>query len=466
MKKGYVTVFFSLVITLCFSLFMGLIYGARENAIRLKASEAMEISIRSGFGEYQKDIWEKYNIVFVDAAYGYKVDSMVIPREHLLNCLNENFREEEFTLLGGKDLLKLSAVDVEIQKVRFATDNNGEAIRKQAVGCMKNRYGIEYLESLYDSVSDYENIVLEAKNYESYKDEAVPSEAKANPIIKEWVEKADEICPKEEDISLLSSLRLVIKDISSVSGKTVDEQTLLSAREKNVGNYQPGKEDSLIDGFYFTEYLLTYLGDYSNVLPDSALDYELEYLIAGKNVDSHNLESVVNRLLLTREAANMVSLYSDKERMEGIRAFSRAVSIFLLNPELAEPIEVLVVTVISSVESVKDVKTLLKGGRVPLMKESEDWDTTLENVFSKDEREESSEGLSYRDYLRIFISTQKKQKLTDRFMDILEQNVKKQTESGDFRLDFCYDAWTVTAYVQSEYGYCYQITRDYDLESE
>lgn len=465
MRKGYVTVFFSLVITLCFSLFIGMIYGARENAIRLKATQAMETSLRSCFGEYQKDLWEKYKLVFVDASYGYKVDSLVIPREHMLSCLNENFREGGFSLLDGKDLLKLSAVDVETAKIRFATDNRGEAIKNQAVRCMKYRYGTEYIESLFNYVSDYESIMLEAKEYESYKEEDIPPEAYSDPIVREWVEKAEEVCP-EEEVSLLSTLRLVIKDVSKVSSKAVDEKNLLSTREKNEGNYPSNQEGSFLDRMYYTEYLLSYLGDYTNVLPDSFLDYELEYLAIGKNTDSYNLESVVNRLLLTREAANMVSLYSDEERMNLIRGFCEVLSLLLLSPELSEVFEILVVTVISGVESVKDVKTLLNGGKVPLMKEKEDWDTTLENVFGKEEQSDSDEGLTYKDYLRIFIALEKEQTLTERFMNLLELNIGLLMENGEFRLDFCFDAWSMTAYIQSEYGYSYRLTREYDIEKE
>lgn len=466
MRKGYVTVFFSLVITLCFSLFIGMIYGARENAIRLKATEAMEISMRSCFGEFQKDLWNKYNLLFVDASYGYKVDSMIIPCEHMLSCLNENFREEGLALLGGKDLLKLSAIGVDVEKVRFATDNNGQAIKKQAVQCMKYRMGTEYLELLYDYVSDYESIMLEAKNYETYEAEEIPSEAYAEPVIKDWLEKAEDISPKEGDVSLLSTLRLVINDVSQISTKAIAEEDLLSERELNKGNYSANQKENLLDRMFFTEYLLAYLGDYSEVNPDSVLDYELEYLVGGKTVDSHNLETVVNRLLLVREAANMVSLYSDKERMALIRGLCEVLAILLLDPELEKLFEILVVTVISGVESVKDVKALLNGKKVPLMKEAEDWDTTLENVFGKEEPVDSEKGLSYKDYLRIFIYLEKEQLLIERFMNICELNIRSQTESEDFRLDFCFDAWNVTAYIQSEYGYSYRLTRGYDIEKE
>lgn len=465
MRKGYVTVFFSLVITLCFSLFIGMIYGARENAIRLKTMEAMEISMRSGFGEYQKDLWDKYNLLFVDASYGYKVDSMIIPCEHMISCLNENFREEGLALLGGRDLLKLSATDVDVEKVRFATDNNGQAVKNQAVQCMKYRYGTEYLELLYDYVSDYESVMLEAENYETYKEE-LPPEAYEEPEIKDWVEKAEEISLKEKDVSLLSTLRLVINDISEISSKTVDEGSLLSKRERNKGNYSSEQKDTLLDKMYLTEYLLAYLGDYTDVYTDSVLDYELEYLVSGKTADSSNLETVVNRILLIREAANLISLYSDEERMALIRGLCETFAILLLNPELEKVFEILVVTVISGVESVKDVKVLLKGEKIPLMKEAEDWDTSMENVFGKEEPADSGKGLSYEDYLRIFIYLEEEQILMERFMNICEINVRNQMENKEFRLDFCFDAWSVTAYMQSEYGYSYRLTREYDIEKK
>ena len=69
-----------------------------------------------------------------------------------------------------------------------------------------------------------------------------------------------------------------------------------------------------------------------------------------------------------------------------------------------------------------------------------------------------------RDYLRMFVAMADTENLTKRFMDLCELNVRKWTERDGFRLDFCFDRWVVTAYLQSEFGYQYTIKRQYDLE--
>ena len=62
-----------------------------------------------GFGEYQKELWQEYNLIFVDATYGYETDSFILPEEHYVGYLNENFDEGGVSFLGGRDLLKLEA---------------------------------------------------------------------------------------------------------------------------------------------------------------------------------------------------------------------------------------------------------------------------------------------------------------------------------------------------------------------
>ena len=239
---------------------------------------------------------------------------------------------------------------------------------------------------------------------------------------------------------------------------------LVSGRSLNKGNSKNDKEFDLADNLFFKEYLINYTNNYLNEEKDTVLSYETEYLIAGKKTESHNLEAVVNRLLLTREAMNMASLYKDEERINAVRSFAEVATAAVLQPELAPALEAAIVSIWSFAESVKDVKTLLNGGKVPLIKTHDEWRTTLRDIFKIGKEEEYDSGLAYKDYLRIFIDLTDSKTLTKRFCDICELNVRKWTDNERFRLDYCFDKWAVTAYLESEYGYGYTLKRQYDVE--
>ncbi len=459
MRKGYVTVFFAIAIYICMSLFIGLMYGARESAVRARAGEAAEVSIRSVFGEYQKELWKEYNLIFVDATYGYDTDSFILPEEHYIGYLNENFDEGGLALLSGKDLLKISASFAETDEIRLATDNAGAAVRAQAVNFMKHKYGLAHIQNLFEATQGYEAV------YEEVSEAQEPAEElPESPVLEEWKEAYGDTILGDKDVSLLSSLRLVIKDVSDISGVQLNKNALVSGRALNKGNSTACKKSDLTDNLFFKEYLLEYTNNYLNKEKDTVLSYETEYLIAGKDVDSHNLESVVNRILLTREVMNMAALKKDEKRMNTIKIFSQVVTGAILKPELAPALEASVVSLWSFAESVGDIKLLLQGKKVPFMKSEDEWQTSLRGFFSKEKKEGYERGLTYRDYLRMFVAMADTETLTKRFMDLCELNVRKWTERDGFRLDFCFDRWVVTAYLQSEFGYQYTIKRQYDLE--
>ena len=397
--------------------------------------------------------------MFVDATYGYDTDSFILPEEHYAGFLNENFDEGGFSLYGGKDLLKLLVCYAETNEIRLATDNNGAAIRAQAAEFMKHKYGIAYIQALYETLEEYVASFDEVSEQEDIADEIVDS-----PVLAEWKESYRETITGDKDVSLLSTLRLVLEDVSDISGTALNKNSLVSKRVLNKGNSTVQIEPDLTDNLFFKEYLVEYTNNYLNTKRDTVLSYETEYLIAGKEADSHNLESVVNRILLIREAMNISTLKNDESRMNIIKLFSNIISAAIMEPELEPALEASAVSMWSFIESVGDLKLLLKGKKVPVVKTSEEWRSSLRGYLSDSKDEGYENGLTYTDYLRVFVAMNDTEVLTKRFMDICELNLRKWTEDDGFRLDFCFDRWAVTAYIQSEFGYQYTIKRQYDME--
>lgn len=442
------------------SMFMTFISAVRENALRMRSKEAAEISLYSEFGEYDKTLWEDYGLVFVDAGYGAKIDSMILAETRFRECMDHNFDEAPGIPVMGKDLLKLRCTSAETANVRFATDGQGQAVRHQAAEYMHYHSNAEYITDLYEAVSDINDYEFSCTGLEAYVQSAMSelSDHKEDYEIAEWTDWHYGAVISEADVSPVTVLSLVMP-VSQVSGKKMELGGCVSHRELNKGNYKPGEDLGPVDSLLFKEYLIEKNGDYVRQREESLLSYETEYLIVGKASDSANLAGVVHRILLLREAANFERIYNDEGKMAFIRLIANAVSWVIMEPEAAEPIAVMIAAGWAYVESIKDVKVLLQGGKVPLFKTDGDFYTDVTGSLSGHVEEK---GLSYRDYLRAFILATGNGKLTERFMDLMETDVRN-AGNDSFRLDLCFDAWAVRAFVTSAYGYDYVLERNMDL---
>jgi hypothetical protein len=112
-------------------------------------------------------------------------------------------------------------------------------------------------------------------------------------------------------------------------------------------------------------------------------------------------------------------------------------------------------------ESVYDVKALLAGEKVPLLKDSESWHYDLEGALSGNlgEVQQCGEGLSYEDYLRVFMFLTGTDTLTARAMDMVEADIRLTPGNAAFRLDACYDRVEAKINITSGWGYDFELIR-------
>lgn len=117
---------------------------------------------------------------------------------------------------------------------------------------------------------------------------------------------------------------------------------------------------------------------------------------------------MVNRLFAVREAANAVYLFGSEENYAIAKALGEAIAAALMVPEIGELFTVSLVLGWAFAESVYDVKTLLSGGRIPLLKNDDSWHYGLQGILQGDLAEATilkrqvRQKESYEDYLRVF----------------------------------------------------------------
>lgn len=467
--EGSITIYLALIFTIILSFLLFIIEGARENTIRMKAELAMDLSLSSVFAEYNRQLLEQYDLFFIDASYGQANASTERIEDHLKGYLNDNFRIGS-DLGMVRDLLSMKTEDVNIMDYSLASDEAGVLIKRQAVSYIKDLYGISYLTELQkhmDTIQEKGLFTRDITGERLANQSAIDNfEIPPKQVGEDEWEEVELNNPADGVNAARGILSLVIDGECELSVSGVNLSNYISARECNKGSGLMGRDKtSITDELVFNEYLIHKCGSYTNPKETGALQYQLEYILMGRNNDIENLKAVVNKLLLLRETANVVYLFSDSGKMAEAEAMALAVTSAIALPELAELVKISLIFAWAYAESVYDVRTLLQGGKIPIIKDSETWHYSISGMldFASDTSAGTADGIgiSYEEYLRIFMAAENVGIKTNRAMDIIEMDVRKCEGNRYFRLDTCVDYLQAEVLVSSSYGYNYSITRSY-----
>ena len=198
----------------------------------------------------------------------------------------------------------------------------------------------------------------------------------------------------------------VFGDLQTLSDEQIDTGNHLCARDVHLGSGMMAENSHgypMADEILFDRYIYEKTGNCVRPLEDGSCGIRLEYILCGKGPDRENLEGTAARLLLIREASNCAYLFSDEGRMGQVHFVAAAAALIMMNPELEEVLSNALALAWSYLESVQDVRILMTGGRVPLTKTSESWQTELYellNPMTAIRDRDSGEGIEYSDYLQ------------------------------------------------------------------
>lgn len=492
MKKAYLTVYLSLSLGIILSLILALTEAARVNAIRMQIECVMDTGCNSILAEYHRQLLEQYELFYVDTSYGTTSAAYANTEEHLRDYMEHNFSLQDVsTLQSYRDMLKLSTEDVSLLSAAIATDEQGIGLKRQAVLYMKDKVGLSFAEDVMNNVqtvTQYEQesagIQEQRQDVEEQLNEMINEKEKSLPPEKKIIET--ENGPQEIEVQPeitrdnpadivnatrgFSILQLVIKDMNSLSYQKITPSNYVTGRQLHTGSgKQEGMEypNSFVENVVFHEYILEKCSRYTEVFDKSLLKYQTEYIICGKDSDDKNLEAIMNRLLLLREAANVLYLMSDSAKMAEIQALSTTLTLICMVPEAEPLVRYSIMFAWAYVESIHDVRVLFNKGKVPLIKTSSTWETGLLKMTQFQENYDdgsSGEGLSYEDYLRILLCLTDEDTVTMRLMDIMEMDIRQTAGNENFRMDACMDCFEICAVVSSAYGYEFSIQRKYGYE--
>ena len=444
--KGSITIFLALILTAMLSSVFAFLEAARvcglQANVKLSAAQASDAVLAS----YDRDLWENYRLLFWEVSEGDLpgLDTL----ETLLQETVEGNRRDTLFSSDNYYLLQVHISEVDTTAYQLATDNGGLAFRKQAVERMKESVAEDTLATLLEWIngteSEEEDLEEEALDALDALESAASGEGDSEETKEEDSEENDSadtqttettqiesISIKENPLEWIKKIKqngiysLIMPD-GELSDKEIDLSSCIGQRTLESGTLTVSSSSGDTSKLLFGLYLAKYFYDASEESEDLALDYELEYMIAGKGSDAANMKAVIRRLLVIREAANLAYLETCTEKRETVSAVAAMLCTAVLAPELTSVVEQGILAAWAYAESLSDLRILLEGGNVSMAKTEEQWHTDLTNLsgtVTATDGKTQTKGLDYSDYLQLLLWTVSEDTLAERAMDLIEKNL-------------------------------------------
>ena len=469
-NKGQTTVFLSLALVLIISLICTLLESARSEGLRLRLQTAANAAIASAFSMYDIQVWERYGLLFFADRIGNGQEF----REVVDRYTGLNTREDD--AVGGDWISFSEASSADISYV-LATDDHGEVFVRAVCTYMRQCGLIREIKDMQEQWNSAREKIsgLDMTNSEGELDlgrignlleqvqegledfvqapdgatapsggdgagngegaGAAAEESAEAMSLSQALEIFAGLTQKLENWRRRGLLMVVCSRVPEVSEKPISRAALPSALGGESKDRRAGEpmDHDLIDNLIFREYLLTHLNSYREK-PGEML--ELEYTLTGKDSDLASLSSTVKRLAAVRTGLNYIFLQTHSDYRLEIAGAAAALAILVGSGEAVEAIEMLLTLLWALAEAVCDVRMLMGGKKVPLIKEEQDWKLSLRGAALADESGEGGgRGLEYKDYIRLLLYLAGTDTLAYRAMDCIQIFARKK--DSDFLMKNC-----------------------------
>lgn len=419
-EKGSTTLFLCLLVSLILSLIFSMSEVTRFIGLESTAKGVTDVVAESTFAEYNRILWNDYGILGLDASYGAGQFLPGYMEQRMSTRIEDNCN-------AGIDkdvsFLRMTAAGCAVASYGILTDCGGAPFIKEAAKAAM----VQIPENvLNERLKNKSAIVLET-NYDTVGAGAGSGQEAGLNVF--------------QGMSIINS---VIPQGTSLSEETFSVAGSLSNRMLNEGTNENKVSASAMEKLLFQEYVLENFGCYTHD-GKGRMQYELEYILCGKESDQANLEATIKRLIAFRESQNLISLYKDAGRMAEATSLAIALAGASANPAVIEAVKVSIVAAWAYAESVLDARMLLNGGKISLSKNSAEWTSELFAIPSYGNTaimaRNCPNGMSYEDYLRTFFLLESKEKMALRALDMLETTIRSYDDYSEFQMDFVvYDA--------------------------
>lgn len=470
--KAGITIYMTLTLLVMVSLITGAIKAAKVQAGRAAAANGADQAVFSVLAHYDRQMMEKYGIFCVNAGsaealgLGGVTDMLDDSMNYLL------VPNKGRAVFGGKNLLSLANEGTALSGYTLLTDQQGKPFEAQAIQCVKDTAALSVIEALQRKAAGAKSTEAAGAGELAEAEKTSYADLKAKAAEAKSGEAAESDTPSEvpdppadfkdplplfETIRSKSLLEFVAPNGISDKSASADDLSGASPRESGIGVIDvSGCASGGTDYLLYVEYLREHFSSYGDPSGQSALAYQLEYILGGKATDKKNLESVVLRLLLVREGINIAFLYADPAKCRELDTTSLTIAGLMGIPELYPAVRLVLAAGWAYAESVIDVRALLEGKRVAAVKTPSSWQVglgSLETLISNPGglTKDIPGGLGYDEYLGIFLLTKKNTELTPRALAMIQSEIRGSGNGYEqFRVDCCLDSLSVRYKVRSE----------------
>ena len=445
--KGEVTVYLSLVFILLISFAGAMLESASLQNVKNYRRADMTRAVESIFAEYQKELWEVYGIFALEGSYE-------------TGSYSEELLKERLAYYGA------GGMDQEITRIQLLTDQGASAFYEQVTAYMENKYGLDKVKKLVGQTDTWKAGEEALQNYER-------DGAKTEQELQELLSEKEELPEEENPLSHVAKLKsmplvdLIMPKGRVMSKKSITLSEMVSHRKRNQGYgdfSDVAGRGSTISKLLFGEYVLEHFqmasdsaqsgsgnsanedfgnGNRGDMAGAGSLDYELEYILGGKESDRENLAAVANRLVMLRFVPNYLYLQSSSAKQAEARALAWTLCTLLAVPAITEAAAQGILLAWAYGESVMDVRTLFSGKKVTATKNDANWQLSLAGLMKLGTEEDggaSSDmegGNGYKEYLRILLFLEGKETMAVRSMGMIEKNMQTLYGQPGFRMDYC-----------------------------
>ena len=377
-----------------------------------------------------------------------------------------------------------SGMDQEITRIQLLTDQGASAFYEQVTAYMENKYGLDKVKKLVGQTDTWKAGEEALQNYER-------DGAKTEQELQELLSQKEEFPEEENPLSHVAKLKsmplvdLIMPKGRVMSKKSITLSEMVSHRKRNQGygdfSDVAGSEVQSVNYclestcWNISRWLqiacnlaveiitmeilsVEILSEEILLMKTSAMGILVTWQVRGVwtmnwNIfwkadasDRENLETVASKLLMVRFVPDYAYIQTDPEKKAEAEAAALTLCTVIGLPELAEGAAQGILLAWAYGEAIMDIRTLISGGKVPLVKNAEDWKLSLsglmqlgsagENVAA-DSGKDMESGLAYREYLRMLLFLKSQDEVGMRTLDMVEQNLKIRYGQTFFRADAC-----------------------------
>lgn len=369
-KKGSSAVFLTVILAALISIVFALIYGVRESSVSSRIDGVISLAGDSLLSEFNYDVQKEYGLF------------MICGTDKEMSRKLKSY--VDYSIKNMKDV-KINSIRASIG--RFSVINK-EPVKKQILEHMK---------------------MIETKNIVSGREEDSMEGQLEGRILRHGptiVSLPSAMVPKRKLTALAESI--------AENASKVDEV------------FKKGTEMYLVN-----RYIEKYFNSSMRVVDEEHFfRNEAEYILGGELSDRKNRKRVEIALKAMRFPLNLAHIYADNEKNAATMTMAQ-----LMTPgAAAAATQAVLASTWAYAEADNDVKLLLQGYEVPIVKDKTTWaidlDSAVDGLLGRTVVPDATKGYNYDEYLQIMMYFQDENIKIARIMDLIQINMRKNHDAN------------------------------------